>query len=64
MKKRSIQKLRLQKAAISNLNKHAATGGTFGGNTAFCLSINFCETIDYTACNGEFFCQIYQDPQR
>ena len=64
MKKRSIQKLSLKKAAISNLNKSATKGGTFGGDTLFCISINFCETIDYTACNGEFFCQIYQEPQR
>ncbi|MCH2192794.1 hypothetical protein [Kordia sp.] len=63
MKKRSIHKLKLKKAAVSNLNTNAATGGTFG-NTAFCISVNFCETIDYTACNGEFICQIYDSPQR
>jgi hypothetical protein len=63
MKKRSIQKLALKKAAISNLNTVAEKGGT-APETAFCFSINFCETIDYTACNGEFLCQIYTDPQR
>ncbi|MGH1388378.1 hypothetical protein [Kordia sp.] len=63
MKKRSIQKLKLKKAAVSNLNSGALTGGTIG-TTQFCLSVNFCETIDYTACNGEFICQIYDSPQR
>ncbi|WP_420572019.1 hypothetical protein [Kordia sp.] len=63
MKKRNIEKLRLKKAAISNLNASSSTGGTLG-NTQFCLSVNFCETIDYTACNGEFICQIYTEPQR
>lgn len=63
MKKRSIHKLKLKKAAVSNLNSGALHGGTLG-NTQFCFSINFCETIDYTACNGEFICQIYIEPQR
>lgn len=63
MKKRSIQKLRLNKNAVSTLTANALSGGTLG-NTQFCLSVNFCETIDYTACNGEFFCQIYDSPQR
>ncbi|MFK7747601.1 MAG: hypothetical protein AB8B65_04375 [Kordia sp.] len=62
MKKKSIHKLKLKKAAVSNLNTNAVTGGT--GNTLFCFSVNFCETIDYTACNGEFICQIYTEPQR
>jgi len=64
MKKRTIQKLSLKKAAVSNLNKSATKGGTVGGDTLFCLSQTFCETIHYTACNGEFFCQIYPDAQR
>ncbi|EDP98081.1 hypothetical protein U8527_18950 [Kordia algicida OT-1] len=62
MKKRNIEKLQLKKAAISNLNADKSVGGT--GDTQFCLSYNFCETIDYSACNGEFICQIYTSPQR
>jgi len=64
MKKKSIQKLSLNKKAVSKLTENALSGGTFDGDTAFCLSINFCETIDYTACNGEYICQIYTEPQR
>lgn len=63
MKKRSIQKLKLNKSAVSTLTANALSGG-LDTNTLFCLSINFCETLDYTACNGEFFCQIYDSPQR
>lgn len=63
MKKRSIKKLALNKKAVSTLTASVLKGGTLG-NTAFCLSFNFCETIDYTACNGEFYCQIYDSPQR
>jgi hypothetical protein len=63
MKKRSIHKLKLNKTAVSTLTANALSGGT-QGNTQFCFSINFCETIDYTACNGEFICQIYFEPQR
>ncbi|MEM6719725.1 MAG: hypothetical protein AAF611_10440 [Bacteroidota bacterium] len=71
MKKRSIHKLSLKKAAISNLNMSVTKGGN-DQNSVFpcvtvdfsCFSFNFCETIDYTACNGEFICQIYTEPQR
>jgi len=62
MKKKSIQKLSLNKNAVSTLTVNVLSGGT--GNTQFYFSINFCETIDYTACNGEFICQIYTEPQR
>ena len=62
MKKRSIQKLTFQKAAISALNTNGVVGGN--GDTDFCQSINFCETIDYSRCNGEYYCQIYTEPQR
>ncbi len=64
MKKKSIQKLSLNKKAVSTLTENALSGGTLDGNTAFCFSINFCATIDYTACNGEYICQIYDTPQR
>ncbi|WP_046758093.1 class I lanthipeptide [Kordia jejudonensis] len=63
MKKRSIQKLKLNKKAVSSLTANALAGGTLVP-TQICLSFNFCETLDYTACNGEFFCQIYDSPQR
>ncbi|PTX63672.1 hypothetical protein C8N46_101274 [Kordia periserrulae] len=71
MKKKSIHKLHLKKAAVSNLNMAVVKGGN-DANSDFpcvsvnfsCFSFNFCETIDYTACNGEYICQIYQEPQR
>ena len=63
MRKRSIQKLKLNKIAVSTLTANALSGGTLA-NTLFCFSVNFCETIDYTACNGEYICQIYDSPQR
>jgi hypothetical protein len=64
MKKKSIQKLRLKKTAVSKLNANAISGGTFG-NTEICLSVNFCETIDYTACIvAGGLCEIYTEPQR
>ncbi|QHI38356.1 hypothetical protein IMCC3317_37480 [Kordia antarctica] len=61
MKKKSIQKLSLNKASISTLNANAIKGGTIGG-TLFCQSVNICETIDYTRCRNEYNCQIYQTP--
>ncbi|MGH1388379.1 class I lanthipeptide [Kordia sp.] len=63
MKKKSIKKLTLKKASISTLNAEALTGGTIGG-TLFCQSVNICETIDFTRCNGELLCQIYDRNQR
>jgi len=45
MKKRSIQKLSLNKNAVSTLTANALSGGTLG-NSQFCISVNFCETID------------------
>ncbi|MBC8753281.1 hypothetical protein H2O64_01275 [Kordia sp. YSTF-M3] len=58
MKKKSIGKLKLKKASISALNANAVSGGTIGG-TLFCQSVNICETIDFTRCNGELNCQFY-----
>ncbi|WP_046758092.1 hypothetical protein [Kordia jejudonensis] len=63
MKKKSIKKLKLKKASISTLNANSLTGGTIGG-TVFCQSVNICETIDYTRCNGEFYCQLYDRNER
>ncbi|MEM6684508.1 MAG: class I lanthipeptide [Bacteroidota bacterium] len=59
MKKKSIQKLKLHKTAISTLNANALSGGTGQSKFEFCETINICETRDYTACFGEFGCQIY-----
>lgn len=58
MKKKSIHKLKLNKASISTLNANALTGGTIGG-TLFCQSVNICETRDFTRCYGELNCQLY-----
>lgn len=63
MKKKSIKKLKLKKASVSTLNANALTGGTIGG-TLFCQSVNICETIDYSRCNGELYCQLYDRNQR
>ncbi|WP_298418559.1 hypothetical protein [uncultured Kordia sp.] len=59
MKKKSIQKLSLNKASISTLNANAVKGGT-GLSQVVCESRDFCETIDYTRCRGEYNCQLYQ----
>ncbi|WP_298418555.1 hypothetical protein [uncultured Kordia sp.] len=63
MKKKSLKKLKLKKASISTLNAGALTGGTIGG-TLFCQSVNICETIDFTRCNGELYCQLYDRNER
>lgn len=59
MKKKSIKKLTLCKASISTLQANAIAGGTGQSAYQFCESINICETRDYSACNGEFGCQLY-----
>ncbi|EDP98080.1 hypothetical protein U8527_18945 [Kordia algicida OT-1] len=63
MKKKSIKKLKLQKASISILNTEVLKGGTIGG-TLFCQSVNICETRDFTRCFGELNCQIYDTNAR
>jgi hypothetical protein len=59
MKKKSIQKLALNKASISTLNANSLTGGT-GLSQVVCESQDFCITIDLTQCRGEYNCQLYQ----
>jgi len=59
MKKKCTKNLALRKAAISTLNANALSGGTGQSKNEFCISINICETIHYTACNGELGCQLY-----
>ena len=61
MKKKSIQKLTFNKASVSKLNANMLSGGN-DTDTIFSQSNNFCETIDYTACRGEYQCQIYRVP--
>jgi hypothetical protein len=60
MKKKSIQKLALNKASITKLNANAVNGGNF--SELVCQSVDICATIDYTRCRGELHCQIYQVP--
>ncbi|MGH1388377.1 hypothetical protein [Kordia sp.] len=62
MKKKSIHKLSLRKASISILNVKALTGGNNTLSQIVCESRDFCETIDYTRCRGEYNCQIYPYP--
>ena len=61
MKKKSIKRLKLKKTSVSTLNENALTGGN-DTNSLFCPSNDFCETIDYSACKGENYCQIYRIP--
>lgn len=60
MKKKSIQKLSLKKASVSQLNAKAITGGNL--SEVVCESQDFCITIDYTRCRGEYQCQLYPYP--
>lgn len=62
MKKKSIHKLKLNKASISTLNAAALTGGNATLSVIVCETIDFCETRDYTRCRGERNCQIYPYP--
>jgi hypothetical protein len=60
MKKKSIQKLNLNKASISTLNANALKAGNNTLSQIVCESQDFCITIDYTRCRGEYNCQLYQ----
>ncbi|EDP98083.1 hypothetical protein U8527_18960 [Kordia algicida OT-1] len=61
MKKRSIKKLALKKSAISTLNANSAKGGTNEPwqSVYICESVNWCQTLDYTACDGGWNCGIF-----
>ena len=66
MKKKSIKKLKLQKASISTLNMSVVKGGNDQNSVFPCLSVNFscfsvnyCETINYTRCYGANECLFY-----
>lgn len=62
MRKKSIQKLSLRKASISTLNATALKAGNGTLSQIVCQSRDFCETIDYTRCKGELYCQLYPHP--
>lgn len=58
MKKKSISKLKLKKDSISNLNANSVKGGTWQ-SVYLCESENWCETVNYTRCNGNRNCGIF-----
>ncbi|MEM6684504.1 MAG: class I lanthipeptide [Bacteroidota bacterium] len=61
MKKKSIKKLSLRKAPISNLSSDELKGGTDQWQSVYlCESDNWCQTIDYTACDGGWNCGIFE----
>ena len=61
MKKRTFKKLKLRKSAIAGFKVNALTGGNDQSDfDMYCVSVNFCETKDYSRCFGEAQCQIYQ----
>ncbi len=61
MKKKSILKLKLKKASVSNLNENSVKGG-FGDSFYICESVNnFCQTINVTRCYGNLNCGLF-DP--
>ncbi|WP_046743765.1 hypothetical protein [Kordia zhangzhouensis] len=61
MKKRTLKKLRLKKSAIAKFSTKALTGGNGQSDfDVYCISVNFCETKDFSRCFGEAECQIYQ----
>jgi hypothetical protein len=61
MKKKSIKKLSLKKAAVANFNPDVVKGGndTTWQSVYLCESENWCQTIDYTACDGGYNCGIF-----
>ena len=60
MKKKSIKKLSLKKAPVSNLNADSVKGGTWQ-SVYLCESVNWCQTRDYSFCYGNRNCGIF-DP--
>ena len=57
------QKLNLKKLSVSSFKTDdllRQKGGTHGGGSGFeFCSVDLCETRDFTACFGEWQCQIY-----
>lgn len=60
MKKKSIQKLTLNKASISTLNANSLTGGFFTNSENVCESRELCNTRDYTRCVNRYNCGLFQ----
>ena len=58
MKKKSLKKLKINKASISSLVVNKVKGGA-GDSEYICESVNWCQTIDYTACDGGYNCGIF-----
>lgn len=62
MKKKSIKKLSLKKAAVANFDPNSLKGGTNTSDAQsvyICESVNWCMTLDYTACDGGWNCGIF-----
>ncbi|WP_046758091.1 hypothetical protein [Kordia jejudonensis] len=60
MKKKSMNTLKLKKSSIAMLSAKSVTGGNESSNVdVYCVSVNFCETKDFSRCFGEAQCQIY-----
>ncbi|WP_298418553.1 hypothetical protein [uncultured Kordia sp.] len=60
MKKKLMNTLKLKKSSIAMLRAKTVTGGNEPSNVdIYCISVNFCETKDFTKCFGENQCQIY-----
>ncbi|NAS31829.1 hypothetical protein GTQ40_12650 [Flavobacteriaceae bacterium R38] len=55
-KKANFSKLSLGKKLIAKMNTDSIKGGT--GDTIF--SVQVCETVDFTACYGNFNCMLFQ----
>ncbi len=56
--------LKLKKSSIAMLSAKTVTGGNEPSNVdIYCVSVNFCETKDFSQCFGENQCQVYR-PQR
>ncbi|AXG68070.1 hypothetical protein KORDIASMS9_00259 [Kordia sp. SMS9] len=62
MKKKSIKKLSLKKAPVSNLSATNLKGGNDPWQSVYlCESDNWCLTVDYSMCYGNRNCGIF-DP--
>ncbi|MEM6719726.1 MAG: class I lanthipeptide [Bacteroidota bacterium] len=60
MKKKSLKKLSLKKAAVANFDADTLKGGNDPWQSVFlCESVNWCQTLDYTACDGGWNCGIF-----
>ncbi|WP_046743766.1 hypothetical protein [Kordia zhangzhouensis] len=58
MKKKSLKKLKINKASISALDATNVKGG-FGDSVYICDSVQLCETIHVTRCYGNYNCGLF-----